>query len=154
MSGFLKPYPDLRNPSGDGRNFILLGPLVYIRENGDYLIAIPGTTTDGLSVPDIVCNIIKQNGILWLGGVIHDAAYRNCLVKLVNGKIVVMSLTRQERDELLLEMIKVLGAPDVEQQIIYDALRLFGEKALDDDIVMPIPHIDEISLINSLPKNN
>lgn len=85
MTGFLQPYPDLRCPSGDGRNFVLLGPLDYIAQDGTHYRALKGSQTDGPSIPQRLWSVIPPTGEVWLPGILHDAAYRGTLVRVIDG---------------------------------------------------------------------
>ena len=130
-AGFQNKTLDTR--TSNGLNDTLLEPLVFIRENGDLIQAPIGGTTDGLSVPRCVQNIIPATGGDWFSGVIHDSAYRNELQILKNGVWVTANYNQQECDDLILEAMKSQEVNIVMRHTIYRALRMFGSFAFKDD---------------------
>lgn len=131
----------LRVSSGDGHNFVLLEPLDYSAVNGTRYRAITGTSTDGLSTPRSVWNVIPPFGRGWFAGIIHDAAYRGSLVQIIDGKEVTVALSKGDRDTLLNEALQSQGVPDGERLTIYEAVRYGGEHAFESDLAMPLPKV-------------
>jgi hypothetical protein len=126
--------------TGDGLNDTLLEPLDFLHPNGTLYRAPAGATTDGLSVPRCVQNIIPATGGDWFSGVLHDAAYRNQLqvwlsepTTMDGGRWVLANLTQLESDNLILTAMGMQGVGFVMRHTIYRALRLFGSKAFKDD---------------------
>lgn len=132
---FIQKTLDVR--TGDGLNDVLLEPLIYERENGQMLRAPVGGTTDGLSVPRCVQNIIPATGGDWFSGVLHDSAYRNQLEILQGVDWVKANYTQEEADGLILEAMTSQGVGWLQRHTIYRALRLFGSFAFKADRAKP-----------------
>ena len=130
-NGFAVDFVDVR--TGNGLDDTLLTELPYIAEDGTCYKAPIGGTTDGLSVPECLQNIIPATGGNWMSGVLHDSAYRNQLLKLVDGDWVLANLTQKEADDLILEAMKSQGTNLVMRHTIYRALRMFGSFAYNNN---------------------
>jgi hypothetical protein len=118
----------------DGHNFILLEPLEYVTQDGRVLRAIDGGSTDGISTPRFVWDIIPPFGPEWFPGLLHDAGYHNFLQELQpDGTWTQLTLSRFECDELMKEALAAQGVADVEIETIYYSLRLGGGSAFDSD---------------------
>jgi hypothetical protein len=129
--GFQVDYVDVR--TSDGLIDILLGELPYIAKDGTNYKAPVGGTTDGLSVPRCIQNIIPATGGDWFSGVLHDSAYRNQLMVFKNEEWIKADLTREQADDLMLEAMESQGCNIVMRHTIYRALRMFGWKAYNDN---------------------
>lgn len=119
--------------TGDGLADTLLEPLVFIRSNGETVRAPMGGTTDGLSVPRCVQNIIPATGGDWFSGVIHDSAYRNQLEYLFEGEWKLADYSQKEADDLIFEALTEQEVSWVMRHTIYRALRMFGRTAFSED---------------------
>jgi Protein of unknown function (DUF1353) len=128
---FLQKTLDVR--TGDGLDDTLLEPLFYERDDGTMLRAPIYGTTDGLSVPRCVQNIIPATGGDWFSGVLHDSAYRGQLEVLQGVEWVKANYTQAEADGLILEAMTSQGIGWLKRQTIYRALRLFGSFAYKED---------------------
>ncbi len=128
---FLNKTVDVR--TGDGLNDELLEPLYYDCLDGRHLRAPAGGTTDGLSVPRCIQNIIPATGGDWKSGVLHDSGYRRQLEILVGDTWEKAGFTQKQCDELILEAMQSQGIGLIMRQTIYRALRMFGWKAFKDD---------------------
>ena len=131
--GFLTITVDVR--TSDGLEDTLLTPIYFLCKDGRQFRAPIGGTTDGLSVPRVVQNIIPATGGDWLSGVMHDSAYRDQL-DLWNpdtGGWIKAGLCQKACDDLLLEAMESQGVGWGMRQTIYRALRLFGSKAFNED---------------------
>lgn len=153
-TGFIKPFPDLRNPSGDLRRFYLLTPWVFIDVDGTVWVGPPGAFTDGLSRPNAVGNIIQQNGPLAPAAVGHDMGYHGTLMKMTRSVaggardgLEVVDMDQQQLDAFLRQMLAVCGGGAIEDSVIYEVLRLAGKPAFENDLEMTLPHIDTNGLI-------
>lgn len=96
--------------TGDGLNDILYDYLDYVAKDGTQYRCPIGGTTDGLSTPKIVWNIIPANGNdSWMAGVAHDSSYRGQLLKWVEAsqEWVNAALTRHQADDLILEAMEL-----------------------------------------------
>jgi Protein of unknown function (DUF1353) len=120
--------------TSDGRNFIVRQPIEYLARDGTrYQVAI-GALTDGMSTPQQVWAIIPPFGLTtWLPAVLHDAAYRLTLKIWAAGRWCETALVREDCDRLILEAMESLGADPAKRDVIYEALRLFGQAAFDED---------------------
>jgi len=154
LTGFIKPFPDLRNPSGDLRNFYLLTPWVYIGLDGTVWVGPPGAFTDGLSRPNATGSLIQQNGPLAPAAVGHDMGYHGTLLRLTRSNpggdcdgFEVVNMNQQQLDAFLREMLGVCGGSTIEDAVIYEVLRLAGSVAFKEDLSATIPHIDTKALL-------
>lgn len=130
--GFQNKTLDVR--TGDGLEDILLEALVFHCLDGRILRAPIGGTTDGLSVPRCVQNIIPATGGDWFSGVLHDSGYRNQLQILSSdGTWELANLTQQECDDLILEAMTSQGVSFITRHTVYRALRMFGSRAFNED---------------------
>lgn len=138
--GFINETLDVR--TGNGINDTLLESLDYLAKDGTLYRAPIGGTTDGLSVPRIVQNIIPATGGDWFSGVLHDSAYRNqllCLPKenvtniLLDTGWILAELNQEQCDKLILEAMESQGVCLVEREIIYHALRMAGHSSFSED---------------------
>lgn len=124
---------DLDIRTTKGRKGTLLTSLVYRREDGGWLRAPRGSTTDGISVPRIFWALIPSTGAGWFSGVLHDAAYHRQLEIHRNYGISEVWLpfhpTRKQADQLMRESLQSQGIGWFKRNVIYYALRLFGGKA-------------------------
>jgi len=124
--GFTNEAVDVR--TADGLNDTLLTPLMYSARDGELYRVPVGATTDGLSVPSIVQNIIPAVGMAWWSGVLHDAAYRATLEVWENEPQDWMpaNVTQEKADALILEAMESQDVGLIKRQTIYRALRMFG----------------------------
>lgn len=129
--GFQNEWVDVR--TGDGLNDQLLTELVYLTRNGKALRCPIGGTTDGLSVPRCVQNIIPAVGGDWKSGVLHDSAYRRQLEVLTDQQWLKANYTQEQADNLILEAMESQGVGFIMRHTIYRALRMFGSKAFNED---------------------
>ena len=125
-AGFTNEFLDVR--TADGLNDTLLTPLLYSAQD-ESLYRVPvGSTTDGLSVPSAVQNIIPAVGDAWWSGVLHDSAYRATLQIWCNSTQdwIPANVTQEKADALILEAMETQGVGIVKRHTIYRALRMFG----------------------------
>lgn len=109
---------DLRHLD-DGILAILLVPLYYQDEELGLISAPANMLTDGGSIPKLFQNVISPWGRGLKGFIIHDALYK------------FQWFTRAESDQCLWRMLKDLNDPSLEANVIYDAVRLGGQKHWD-----------------------
>jgi len=130
--GFSKTTLD--NRTSDGHNIMLLEDLVYVTKAGDILCMPTGTVSDGASTPRAIWQVIPPFGPYWLATVFHDGGYRNTILKInLDGTRSVVTLTRDQCDDLLLEGMESLGVSLLLREAIYEGVHLGGEIAFDDD---------------------
>lgn len=119
--------------TSDGKNDVVCEDFYFSSKIDLYRIPT-GSTTDGLSIPRIIQNVVPASGnASWLAGVLHDAAYRNFLEICVNGKWIRANLTQAEADSLFLEAMESQGVSWLLRKTIYFALRAFGKAAFNRD---------------------
>lgn len=133
--GFQNKTLDVR--TRDGLDDVLLEPLVFVFKDGRIVRAPIGGTTDGLSVPRCLQNIIPATGGDWFSGVLHDSGYRRQLqtwdIDLQDFKPAYYDQKRC--DDMILEAMESQGVNEAERDTIYGMLRMFGHKAFSDDAV-------------------
>jgi hypothetical protein len=114
--------PDLAVRTADGREVVLLEPLVYVHDDGLVTTVPAGSTSDGGSTPQLAWSLgFTPFGVGWRGFVVHDRLYRKTY------------LPRDYCDSALLEMLLSLGMPYNEARIIYSAVRVGGGFAFEKD---------------------
>ena len=124
----------LANETADGRQIALLEDLIYVTKKGVILKMPNGSPSDGASTPRAIWQLIPPFGPYWLGTVLHDGAYRNILWQLnADGTWTLITLTRDESDDLLLEAMESLGVDLLLREAIYEGVHLGGGVAFDDD---------------------
>ena len=107
---------------GDG-TFQLLKEFRYHvgDEDSNNVICVPRNfTTDFASVPRIFWNVIPPYGRHGKAAVVHDYLYAT---NGLHGRF-----NRQRCDEIFLEAITVLGVGAIKRQIMFRAVRMFGQK--------------------------
>lgn len=133
--GFQKQTVDVQ--TSDGLDDVLLECIVFVCTDGRIYRAPTGGTTDGLSVPPCLRNILPASGDdSWLAGVIHDSYYRRQIQRWDVGTqsfIANPNPTQLEADNLILEAMTAQGVGTIRRQIIYRALRMFGSAAWNRD---------------------
>jgi len=107
----------------DGRNVVLIQPLIYITNNGEVITVPVQATSDGASTPPFIWSIpgLAPFGAHWLGAVVHDWLYRG---------------TQEPKDfcdNIFKEAMLSCGVGEVEAETIYLAVKFAGEKAFEDD---------------------
>lgn len=113
---------DLAVRTADGREVVLLEPLVYVHDDGRVTTIPAGSTSDGGSTPQLSWSLgFTPFGCGWRAFIAHDWLYRKTY------------LPRDYCDSALLEMLLSLGMPSSEALIIYGAVRVGGRIAFDRD---------------------
>jgi len=117
-------------PFGD--EWILISEYrVIVGAESHKLICPKGMLTDGASIPRFFWRIIghPMNLPAVKAAVIHDGGYSGDLewYRWVTGQgYVIEDFTRKEADELLRELLRVLGVSWWRRQAMYTAVRWFG----------------------------
>ena len=95
------------------------------------------TSSDGISAPRLIENIIQRFGPYVASGIIHDGAFRMKLEQQQPDGTWIPFMADDKDDgranALIDEALKSEGCSWLEREIIYNALQLFGWKAFDDD---------------------
>lgn len=90
-------------------------------ENSEDYIDVPaGFKTDFASVPRPFWSILPPDGDYTQAAVLHDFLYRS------------KQRTREQSDEVFLEAMQVLGVDEWKAQIMFLAVRTFGQIAWDN----------------------
>ena len=98
-----------------------------VRTSLGRLMVPKGTKTDFASVPQLLRFFAGRVGPWTEASIVHDAAYRNTLVRRdpVNGRYM-DRLTRKESDEAFLELMTAANVFVLRKYLLYWAVRLFG----------------------------
>lgn len=135
---FLKPYPLYECPEGDGRNFVLHDYLYYSDTDREQYRCIPHSRTDGGTIPEILWSAQSPFGIEWLSFILHDCLYQGNVEKRVgNNSWLRVQLPFAECNEMLLRALLGDKVSKVRAEIIYYAVKEFGQKAFSDDLAKP-----------------
>jgi hypothetical protein len=107
--------------TSDGRNFVLLEPVVYVTGFGAHLTIPAGTTSDGASTPALIWSAVPPFGLYWPAAYLHDWLYRATL------------MPKPECDDLLKEAMLSLGVDSELVDVVYEGVKLGGQSAFDAD---------------------
>jgi len=120
MSGFTTDLITKRVMTEDYA-WILQEPLVY--ENSKYRITVyDGFDFDFASIPWFFRRVIPKNGMKYdRASCLHDALYASKI------------LSKKECDRLFLEAMLLDGVNHVVASLMYDAVRIGGNSAYDED---------------------
>ena len=120
--------------TGDGLDDLLVDSLDYVSRAGIRYRCPIGGTTDGLSVPRCITNMIPAAGdASWLCGVLHDSAYRGQLQRWNGETWIQANLERKACDDLMLEAMESRNVGWFKRHLIYRNLRMFGGSAFNDN---------------------
>lgn len=145
-AGFLKPWPELDCPTGDGKNFVLRAPLYYAANDGSVLAIAPTGATDGPSIPQCLQGIIPATGGIWMPGVLHDGLWRcYALERRRDGTWQRIFRDFNQSTELFREAMENNGVAELEATIAYEAVLKFGQGSFSQDAAMPIPDLPDIN---------
>lgn len=108
------------------------------------------TSSDGISAPRVVENIIQRFGPYVASGIVHDAGFRDALEKQqADGTWQKLTLDESRCNALIDECLKSEDCSWLEREIIYNALQLFGWQAFDDDRKTSAPpNHEDIAALN------
>ena len=131
----------------DGRNWLILTPVVYLSKNGNIYIIPRGTSTDGASTPSIIWTKLPPFGDYWQSAVLHDSAYKNQLLVWPAGSmpdgipithemtttLAKANLSKDDCDNLLKEAMELSGVEQRIIDIIYEGVHLCGASSYKED---------------------
>lgn len=131
----------------DGRNWMLLTPMVFLSKTGKIYICPRGTSTDGASTPSFLWSKIPPFGTYFQSAVLHDAAYRGSLLVWPEGsqpdgtpithemtsKLPKANLSKDDCDLLLKEAMELSGVDKGMSDIIYEGVHLGGSSSYKED---------------------
>lgn len=133
-----KSYPvtwrPVSNPP-DGRNWSYDEPLVYQCKDGRLIRGRGKSTTDGISTPPIIWNIIPPTGPYFCSGVLHDSGYRGTceIFDAELQKWLPYEADENTFDLIILEALESQGCNWIERETIYKALCFAGSRAFTED---------------------
>ena len=107
--------------TGDGRNFTLLEPIVYVSNNGESITIPIGATSDGASTPPELWVELPPFGKYWPAAYLHDWLYR-CTQR-----------PQSECDALLYEAMLSLGVDKIRADMIYEGVHYGGRSSFEAD---------------------
>ena len=123
--GFQTAFADCR--TSDGRNVVLLCPLVFVTKAGKAITLVAGASSDGTSTPAFIWTLIPPFGKYWMPAILHDFLYR-CT-----------QLPKSECDSTFLEAMLAQGVGRFEAQVIYEGVHLGGSSSFAQDRAAQTP---------------
>lgn len=116
------PFKD--DNADNDTEYKLRSPFYYKTLAGWPIIVPQGFETDGVSAPQVTWSFVGMppDGYYRAAGVVHDYLYS------VNGAVPGLKtpFTRQQCDDILLEIMTRLDVPWIKRKAAYLAVRLFG----------------------------
>ena len=112
----IRPVP--LTPVGDGQDSVLVADLKYQIGSTNFVIVVPaGFVTDFASTPRAIWAVLPPVGPYQLAAVVHDFLYWD------------QACTRQQADDLLRVAMAESKVKPFERDVIWQAVRKFGETA-------------------------
>ena len=131
--------PILQVKGSDGRHFELTQSLDYVARDGRRFRAPIGGKSDGCSTPPEIWSALGLTwlppfGRYWPAAYFHDGAYQNWLL-VVNAEEIcsAANLTKDQSDDLFLEIMEVLNVKLLERSAIYEGVHEAGWRAFRED---------------------
>ena len=123
--------PIFKVATSDGRNFVLLEPVVYLTGDGSKACILPaGATSDGASTPPEIWLNFPPFGGYWQAAFLHDCAYRDTLQ---NPDGTWSTLPKDDCDALLKDAMTVAGTHTFTKDAIYEGVALGGASSFAND---------------------
>jgi hypothetical protein len=118
----------------DGVNFTVIEPVPFSDWAGHLYRVSAGATSDGLSGGKLA-KVEFQDEHTFLPAIAHDAGYRNQLEESLDGggSWQRVTLSKALCDEILRENIIDSGGSEAEAEVVYEAVKLFGQSSFDGD---------------------
>ena len=117
----------------DGRNLVFIGHLLFDWNGKTYRVPI-GAKTDGASTPRVIWREIPPFGVYAPAAWAHDAGYQDTLeVMQPDASWIKASLTKDQCDQMLNDLMACLGTPEYERITIYEGVHLGGGFAFQAD---------------------
>lgn len=147
--------------SADGRNSLLVDPLIFVDPlNGDIYACPQGSWSDGISTPPEVWATDPPFGLQrWFTGILHDCSpkYRCTLLVWRGDHWAVPDMTREQCDALLKRAFISQGNSPAKAEIYFAALEAFGGSSSEGDLslatgkltVPPAPSPELLAWISS-----
>jgi len=94
--------------------------------NGTEYVIPKGFQFDGASVPKFLATFLSPVGVLLMGGLVHDYAYKYAALKPLNKKDPILTLDQKRADEIFRDINIEINGFYVLNFLAYWALRLAG----------------------------
>ena len=107
------------------RNWILTDDWKYNIDGTEYVIPA-GFKFDGASIPKFLRTFFSPVGVLLIGGLVHDYAYKYKTLLKTNKKDTMGDLTQKRADEIFRDINVIVNGFYVMNKLAYWSLRLGG----------------------------
>ena len=107
------------------RNWVLTDDWKYNIDGTEYVIPA-GFQFDGASIPKFLRTFFSPVGVLLMGGLVHDYAYKYKTLLEVNKKNTMGDLTQKRADEIFRDINIIVNGFYVMNNLAYYSLRLGG----------------------------
>ena len=107
------------------RNWILTDDWKYNIDGIEYVIP-KGFQFDGASIPKFLRTFFSPVGVLLIGGLIHDYAYKYKTLLKVNKKETMGEITQKRADEIFRDINVIVNGFYVMNRLAYYSLRIGG----------------------------
>ena len=107
------------------RNWILTDDWKYNIDGTEYVIPA-GFQFDGASIPKFLRTFFSPVGVLLIGGLVHDYAYKYKTLLKVNKKETMGELTQKRADEIFRDINVIVNGFYTMNRLAYWSLRLGG----------------------------
>ena len=107
------------------RNWILIDDWKY-NINGEEYVIPAGFQFDGASIPKFLRTFFSPVGVLLIGGLVHDYAYKYKTLLKKNKKSTMGDLTQKKADEIFRDINIIVNGFYVMNYLSYYSLRLGG----------------------------
>ena len=107
------------------RNWILVDDWKY-NVNGQEYVIPEGFQFDGASIPKFLRTFFSPVGVLLIGGLVHDYAYKYKTLLKKNKKTTMGDLTQKQADEIFRDINIIVNGFYVMNYLSYYSLRLGG----------------------------
>ena len=107
------------------RNWIIAEDFTYKLRGVEYVIP-KGFTFDGASVPKFLASFLSPVGVLLVGGLVHDYAYKYAALKPKNDKDALLIVNQHEADKIFRDINIEVNGFHFLNYLAYWALRVGG----------------------------
>jgi hypothetical protein len=107
------------------RNWVLVDDWKYNINGQEYVIP-EGFQFDGASIPKFLRTFFSPVGVLLIGGLVHDYAYKYKTLLKKNKKTTMGDLTQKQADEIFRDINIIVNGFYVMNYLSYYSLRLGG----------------------------
>jgi hypothetical protein len=107
------------------RNWIIAKDFTYKLRGVEYVIP-KGFTFDGASVPKFLASFLSPVGVLLVGGLVHDYAYKYAALKPKNDKDALLIVNQHEADKIFRDINIEVNGFHFLNYLAYWALRVGG----------------------------